>query len=190
MYSGKSEELMRRVRRALIAGRRVEVFKSSLDDRYGGIGHVSSHDGLKLRARPVADAGSMLAAVAAASAAANPAEVVAVDEVHFLEGDVAAAANQLADSGCRVILAGLDMDFRGDPFPAMSELLAVAEQVLKLHAICMKCGAPATRNQRLIDGRPAHVSGPTVQVGGPGDYEARCRACHETPGGEQEVRQR
>jgi len=179
---------MRRVRRALIAGRRVEVFKSSLDDRYGGIGHVSSHDGLKLRARPVADARSMLAAVAAASDAVNPAEVVAVDEVHFLEGDIAATANQLADSGCRVILAGLDMDFRGDPFPAMSELLAVAEQVLKLHAICMKCGAPATRNQRLIDGRPAHVSGPTVQVGGPGDYEARCRACHETPGGEQKVR--
>ena len=172
MFSGKSEELMRRVRRATIARKRVQVFKSHLDDRYAGLYNVSSHDGRDLEAIPV-DSASQIAHQL------DPmAQVVAVDEVQFLDAGIIALATALAVRGRRVILAGIDTDFRGEPFGAMPQLMAVAEQVTKLHAICVLCGNPASRNQRLIDGRPARWDSPTIMVGAAQSYEARCRACH------------
>ena len=175
MFSGKSEELLRRVRRALITRRRVQVFKSHLDDRYGGVHSIGSHDGTRLEARPVH------ASVQITELVRSDTQVVAIDEAQFLDDGVVDVANALADRGVRVIVAGTDMDFRGEPFGPMAAPLAIAEQVDKLHAICVVCGDLATRNQRLIDGRPAPAEGPTIQVGGAERYEARCRRCHEVP---------
>ncbi len=175
MFSGKSEELLRRVRRALIARKKVQVFKSHLDDRYGGVFRVSSHDGAAFDAHPVH------ASVQIAELVRLDTDVVAIDEAQFLDDGIVRVANDLADRGVRVIVAGTDMDFRGEPFGPMPLLLAVAERVDKLHAICVRCGDLATRNQRLIDGRPAPAEGPTIQVGGAESYEARCRRCHEVP---------
>ncbi|MHB1862769.1 MAG: thymidine kinase [Gemmatimonadaceae bacterium] len=175
MFSGKSEELLRRVRRAEIAKRRVQVFKSHLDERYAGIFKVSSHDGRTTEAIPVDTAAQIAERV-------HPdTQVVAIDEAQFLDERVVPLATDLASRGIRVILAGTDTDFRGEPFGAMPELMAIAEIVDKLHAICVKCGNPASRNQRLIDGRPAPYSSPTIMVGGEDTYEARCRACHQVP---------
>ena len=175
MFSGKSEELMRRVRRAMIAKKRVQVFKSHLDARYAGLFAVSSHDQRTVQAVPV-DSSSQLV-----SRLDPTAQVVAVDEAQFLDDGVIAAATMLAERGRRVILAGLDTDFRGEPFGPMPHLMAVAEVVDKLHAICVLCGAPASRNQRLLHGRPAPYDSPTIMVGATEAYEARCRACHEVP---------
>jgi thymidine kinase len=175
MFSGKSEELLRRVRRALIARRDVQVFKSHLDDRYSGIHAISSHDGRRVEARPVSSSIEIAEHIAA------DVDVVAIDEVQFLDTGIIAIANRLADRGIRVIISGTDMDFRGEPFGPIGPLLAVAERIDKLHAICVVCGELATRNQRLIDGRPAVAEGPTIQVGGSETYEARCRNCHEVP---------
>ncbi len=175
MFSGKSEELMRRVRRAMIAKKRVQVFKSHLDARYAGLFAVSSHDRRTVEAVPVDSAAQLVQRL-------DPtAQVVAVDEAQFLDDGVIAAATALAERGRRVILAGLDTDFRGEPFGPMPHLMAVAEVVDKLHAICVLCGAPASRNQRLIQGRPASYDSPTIMVGATDSYEARCRACHEVP---------
>ncbi len=172
MFSGKSEELMRRVRRAIIARKRVQVFKSHLDDRYHGMFAVSSHDGRSVEAIPVDSSLQIAARV-------DPmAHVIAIDEAQFLDDGVVALASTLAQRGRRVILAGTDTDFRGEPFGAMPQLMAVAELVDKLHAICVLCGAPACRNQRLIDGEPAAWDSPVIMVGGHESYEARCRACH------------
>lgn len=175
MFSGKSEELLRRVRRALIARRRVQVFKSHLDDRYAGVYRVTSHDGAQVEAHPVTSS------VQIAELIRSDVQVVAVDEAQFLDAGIVAVANELADRGIRVIVAGTDMDFRGEPFGPIPQLLAIAEKVDKLHAICVVCGDLATRNQRLIDGHPAPAEGPTIQVGGSESYEARCRRCHEVP---------
>ena len=175
MFSGKSEELLRRVRRALIAKKSVQVFKSHLDDRYGGVFQISSHDGKQIEAAPVSSS------VQVAERVQPSAEVVAVDEAQFLDDGIVGVVNDLADRGVRVIVAGTDMDFRGEPFGPVGKLLAVAERVDKLHAICVVCGDLATRNQRLIDGKPAPAEGPTIQVGGSESYEARCRNCHEVP---------
>ena len=175
MFSGKSEELMRRVRRAIIARRSVQVFKSHLDDRYSGIRHVSSHDGEVIEAFPVSNSRDV------AELIKPDVQVVAVDEVQFMDTGLVTVANRFADSGLRVILAGTDMDFRGEPFGPLGELLAIAERIDKLHAICVVCGELATRNQRLIDGEPASAEGPTIQVGGSESYEARCRRCHVVP---------
>jgi thymidine kinase len=173
MFSGKSEELIRRVRRAMIAKKRVQVFKSHLDDRYaGGVYAVGSHDGRTIEAVPV-DSSSQIAL------RLDPlAQVVAIDEVQFLDEGIIAIANDLAIRGRRVILAGTDTDFRGEPFGPMPQLMCVAELVDKLHAICVLCGAPACRNQRLIGGKPAPYNSPVVMVGAAEAYEARCRACH------------
>jgi thymidine kinase len=172
MFSGKSEELIRRVRRALIARKRVQVFKSHLDDRYSGVYAVGSHDGRTIEAVPVDTSEQITLRL-------DPlAQVVAIDEVQFLDAGVVAIANSLAARGRRVILAGTDTDFRGEPFGPMPQLMCVAEVVDKLHAICVLCGAPATRNQRLIDGKPARYDSPQVMVGGAEAYEARCRSCH------------
>jgi thymidine kinase len=173
MFSGKSEELIRRVRRALIARKRVQVFKSHLDNRYGGVFRVGSHDGRMLDAIPVDSSDQIVLRL-------DPlAQVVAIDEVQFLDAGIVPLANELATRGRRVILAGIDTDFRGEPFGPMPQLMCAAEVVDKLHAICVLCGAPATRNQRLIDGRPARYDSPVVMVGGAETYEARCRACHK-----------
>ncbi|MDP2857807.1 MAG: thymidine kinase [Bacillota bacterium] len=175
MFSGKSEELLRRVRRAMIARKRVQVFKSQLDDRYGGVFRISSHDGSELEAQPVSTS------VQVAELVRPDCQVVAIDEAQFLDEGVVRVVNDLADRGVRVIVAGTDMDFRGEPFGPMPQLMAVAERVDKLHAICVVCGDLATRNQRLIDGEPAPAEGPTIQVGGAESYEARCRRCHQVP---------
>ncbi len=175
MFSGKSEELLRRVRRALIAKKKVQVFKSHLDDRYGGVFQVSSHDGHEIDALPVSSS------VQVAEQIRPDSQVVAVDEAQFLDDGIVSVVNALADRGVRVIVAGTDMDFRGDPFGPMAKLLAIAERIDKLHAICVVCGDLATRNQRLIDGKPAPAEGPTIHVGGSESYEARCRKCHEVP---------
>ncbi|APD10214.1 MULTISPECIES: thymidine kinase [Thermus] len=172
MFSGKSEELIRRVRRALIARQRVLVFKPRLDHRYHA-SHVVSHDGEKVEAIPVDRAEEMEAHLAPLP------QVVAVDEVQFLDRGFLDLAERLAQAGVRVIAAGLDLDFRGEPFGIMPELLARAEFVEKLTAICPRCGAPATRTQRLVDGRPARYSDPVILVGAKEHYEPRCRACHE-----------
>lgn len=172
MFSGKSEELMRRVRRAVIARKRVQVFKSHLDDRYHGLLAISSHDGRSVDAIPV-DSSLQIA-----SRIDPTAHVIAVDEAQFLDDGIIDVATWLANTGRRVIIAGTDTDFRGEPFGRMPQLMAIAELVDKLHAICVLCGAPATRNQRLIDGEPAPYDSPTIMVGGREAYEARCRACH------------
>jgi thymidine kinase len=175
MFSGKSEELMRRVRRALIARKRVQVFKSHLDRRYAGLYKVSSHDGRTIEAVPVDSAEQIGLRV-------DPmAQVVAIDEAQFLDAGIVPLVTSLAERGRRVVLAGIDTDFRGEPFGAMPQLMAVAEVVSKLHAICVLCGQPASRNQRLIDGRPATYDSPTIMVGAADSYEARCRACHQVP---------
>ena len=175
MFSGKSEELMRRVRRATLAKKSVQVFKSHLDERYGGIQSIGSHDGGSVLAVPISNS------VELAERIRPETHVVAIDEVQFLDQGIVDVANSLADSGIRVILAGTDMDFRGRTFGPIGNLLAIAETVTKLHAICVRCGSLATRNQRLINGEPAPAEGPTIQVGGLESYEARCRSCHEVP---------
>jgi thymidine kinase len=175
MFSGKSEELLRRVRRAVLARKRVQVFKSHLDERYGGLHAVHTHDGGIIDSEPVSTSVELMGRFRQGTT------VVAVDEVQFLDPGIVEVANALADGGIRVILAGTDMDFRGEPFGPVPALLAVAERVDKLQAICVLCGELATRNQRLIDGRPAPAEGPTIQVGGLESYEARCRSCHDVP---------
>jgi thymidine kinase len=176
MFSGKSEELIRRVRRALIARRRVQVFKSALDDRYEGVRTISSHSGSEgVDAIPVRTSTELLEKVH------RDTQVIAVDEVQFLDVGIVDVLCLLADRGMRVIVAGIDMDFRGEPFGPMPRILALAEAVDKLHAICVKCGHSATRNQRLVNGEPAPYESPVVQVGGSESYEARCRRCHEVP---------
>jgi thymidine kinase len=175
MFSGKSEELMRRVRRATIARKRVQVFKSHLDDRYAGLLAISSHDRRTIEAVPVDSSAQIMSRL-------DPtAHVIAIDEAQFLDAGIVNVASALADRGRRVILAGTDTDFRGEPFGAMPQLMAVAEVVDKLHAICVMCGSPASRNQRLIEGKPAPYDSPTIMVGAADSYEARCRACHVVP---------
>ena len=175
MFSGKSEELIRRVRRAVIARKKVQVFKSHLDARYAGIYQVSSHDGRTVEAVPVDTSDQISARIEPGT------QVVGIDEAQFLDAGVVELATALAQRGVRVILAGTDLDFRGEPFGSMPHLMAIAEHVDKLHAICVVCGGPASRNQRLIGGRPARYDSPTIMVGGQEAYEAPCRACHKVP---------
>lgn len=175
MFAGKSEELIRRVKRSVIARKRVQVFKSHLDDRYGGVFTVSTHDGILVEAEPVQTS------VEIAGKIRPDTEVVAIDEAQFLDEGIVRVANALAARGVRVILAGTDITFRGEGFGAMPALMATAEIVDKLYAICVVCGGPATRNQRLINGKPAPYESPTIMVGGRESYEARCRHCHKVP---------
>jgi thymidine kinase len=175
MFSGKSEELMRRVRRAVIARKRTQVFKSHLDDRYAGTFAVSSHDGRSVHAIPIDSSAQIAARIDPMS------QVIGIDEAQFLDPGICEVATWLAQRGRRVILAGTDTDFRGEPFGAMPQLMAIAEVVDKLHAICVLCGAPACRNQRLINGQPAPWNSPVIMVGARDSYEARCRACHVVP---------
>ncbi len=171
MFSGKTEELIRRIRRAQIARQRILVFKHSLDDRYSP-GAVASHDGGRTVAIPITRSAELLEHLVPAL------EVVAVDEVQFLDEEIVPIVLELADRGLRMILAGLDLDFRGEPFGPVPRLMALAEQVVKLQAICMVCGAAASRTQWLIGGQPAHYSDPVILVGESDVYEARCRVHH------------
>jgi thymidine kinase len=176
MFSGKTEELLRRVRRAEIARKRVQLFKPQIDNRYG-LERVASHNGIARNDALVVATPAEIVTLTAAET-----EVIAIDEVQFFDWTIADVCTQLADQGRRVVAAGLDQDFRGEPFGPMPLLLALAESVEKLNAICVCCGAPASRTQRLIDDRPARYDDPIILVGGSESYEARCRACHVVPG--------
>ena len=174
MFSGKTEEVLRRLRRARIARQRVQVFKPKMDMRYGR-DKVRSHAGAEFHATAVEDCAEILDRVN------GDTTVVAIDEAQFFDPDLTRICDRLAQRGVRVIVAGLDQDFRGEPFGPMPLLLAQAEHVHKLHAICMVCGQAASRTQRMIDGRPAFYEEPIVLVGGSDSYEARCRVHHEVP---------
>lgn len=174
MFSGKTEELIRRVRRAQIARQKVQVFKPSLDTRYT-MEHIASHNGLRVEAVPVDGVERITALLA------EDTDVVAIDEAQFFDQEIVDLCEGLADRGIRVIVTGLDMDFRGQPFGPVPALMARAEQVDKLRAICVRCGRAASRTQRLIDGKPASYDDPVILVGAAETYEARCRHCHEVP---------
>lgn len=175
MFSGKTEELIRRVRRASIARQKVQVFKPDIDDRYN-IQRVTSHNGQDFGAIPVKDSAALLARVEPDTT------VVAIDEAQFFDQGIVRVTNHLANNGVRVIIAGLDMDFRGEPFGPMPALLCRADEVQKLHAICMVCGENASRTQRLVNGQPARYDDPIILVGASEAYEARCREHHSVPG--------
>ncbi|MCJ7549711.1 MAG: thymidine kinase [Anaerolineae bacterium] len=176
MFSGKTEELMRRLRRATIAKQRIQVYKPALDTRYASKA-IASHNGLQLNAIPVQTSDEIRRLV-------DPdVGVIAIDEIQFFDNGVVALCNELAEMGHRVICAGLDMDFRGEPFGPIPQLLAIAEKVDKLQAICVVCGHAASRTQRLIEGKPACYEDPIVLVGASEVYEARCRTHHEVPHG-------
>jgi thymidine kinase len=172
MFSGKTDELIRRLRRATIARQRVQVFKPALDTRYAEE-KVTSHAGTDFEARPVSAASEMLGLLMESTT------VVGIDEAQFFDDDIGRVVQHMADRGVRVIVAGLDTNFRGEPFGPMPMLMAMAERVDKLHAICMVCGEEASRTQRLIDGRPARRNEPVVVVGASELYEARCRQHHQ-----------
>ena len=171
MFSGKSEEMIRRLRRAEIAGQRVVIFKPQMDERYNAT-DVVSHAGARMRAVPITS-------VAEVTEGAQGFDVVGVDEAQFLGRASSRACSTSQRGGVRVVVAGLDQDFRRLPFGPMPELLSHAEFVDKLQAVCHRCGGPATTTQRLVDGLPAPYSGETVVVGAAEQYEARCRGCHE-----------
>jgi thymidine kinase len=175
MFSGKTEELIRRVRRALIARQKVQVFKPVIDNRYS-LDQVRSHNGLGIEATPVACAEDILRLTEPDTA------VVAIDEAQFFDHNLPRVVNHLADAGKRVICAGLDLDFRGEPFGPMPTLLAIAERVDKLTAVCVISGEPATRTQRIINGQPAAYSDPIILIGAAETYEARARKYHVVPG--------
>ena len=174
MFSGKTDELIRRLVRARIAKQKVQVFKPGIDVRYAET-KVTSHTGADFDAIPVDQAAEILQKVDA------DVTVVGIDEAQFMDGGVVEVAQQLADKGIRVLVAGLDLDFRGEPFGSMPLLMARAERVDKLHAICMVCGDEASRTQRLVNGKPARYDEPVVFVGAAELYEARCREHHQVP---------
>jgi len=173
MFSGKTEELIRRIDRAEIAGDTIKLFKPATDDRYNK-SKVTSHNGTMWNAE-IIKPGNELAALKGGVEA----ETVAFDEANFFTNKLVDLVEALAENGKRVIIAGTDVTFRGDGFEPMPELMARADQLDKLHAVCQVCGNRATENQRLVDGEPAHSSDPTVMVGGDESYQARCRHCHE-----------
>ena len=174
MFSGKTDELIRRLIRATIAKQKVQVFKPAIDIRYA-VEKVTSHAGANYEATPIANAAEIREKLD------KDTTVVGIDEAQFLDPEVVDVAQELASRGIRVLVAGLDMDFRGEPFGPMPLILAKAERVDKLHAICMVCGDDASRTQRLVNGKPARYDDPVVIVGASELYEARCRAHHEVP---------
>jgi thymidine kinase len=177
MFSGKTDELIRRLRRARIARQKVQVFFPAIDSRYAGYayGKVTSHAGAEFDAAPVRAAQDIFRLVE------DDTRVVGIDEAQFFDDDILRVADRLMAGGLRVIAAGLDTDFRGEPFGPMPSLMAQAERLDKLQAICMQCGEPASRTQRLVAGRPAAIHDPVVVMGDGEMYEARCRAHHEVP---------
>ena len=174
MFSGKTDELIRRLVRARIAKQKVQVFKPAIDVRYA-VEKVTSHAGTNFDAIPINNASEILLKVD------EDTTVVGIDEAQFMDSEVIEVANELAERGVRVLVAGLDTDFRGEPFGPMPTLMSKAERVDKLHAICMVCGEEASRTQRLVNGKPARYHDPVVIVGASEMYEARCRLHHEVP---------
>ena len=174
MFSGKTDELIRRLVRATIARQKVQVFKPVIDMRYA-VEKVTSHTGANFDAIPVAQAADIRAKLD------KDTNVVGIDEAQFMDAEIVEVAQELAERGIRVLVAGLDTDFRGEPFGPMPTLMCVAENVSKLHAICMVCGNEASRSQRLVNGKPARYNDPIVIVGASELYEARCRLHHEVP---------
>lgn len=174
MFSGKTEELIRRSRRAIYARRGVQVFKHVLENR-SNVTEIRSHNGVLHEAIAVSTSEELL------EQADETTDVVAIEEAQFFDAGIVEVCREFADSGYEVIVTGLDMDFRGEPFGPMPDLMAVADEVVKLRAICARCGRDASRSQRLINGRPAPASAPTILVGAEESYEARCRHCHEVP---------
>lgn len=174
MFSGKTDELIRRLVRATIAKQKVQVFKPAIDVRYA-VEKVTSHTGANFDAIPIQNAKEIPSRMDADTT------VVGIDEAQFFDPEVVEVARQLAEKGIRVLVAGLDMDFRGEPFGPMPLLMSMAERVDKLHAICMVCGDEASRTQRLVNGKPARYDDPIVIVGASEMYEARCRRHHEVP---------
>ena len=172
MFAGKSEELIRRVKRLEYAKKKTLVFKPKIDNRFSE-SEVVSHSQLKTKSFNINKSTDILKYVKSDTYA------VVVDEVQFMDDDIVDVSELLANRGIRVILAGLDNDFRGEPFPIMAKLLAKAEFISKLTAICVKCGAPATRTQRIVNGIPASYFDPIVVVGASEAYEPRSRHCHE-----------
>jgi thymidine kinase len=168
--------LIRRIRRAVHAHRSAQVFKHTIDTRSENT-EIRSHNGVPHEALAVSTSEELLGKVEETT------NVVAIEEVQFFDEGIIEVCRRLADAGNEVIAAGLDMDFRGEPFGPMPRLMAEADEVVKLRAICARCGRDASRSQRLIDGRPAPVSAPTILVGAEESYEARCRHCHEVPEG-------
>ena len=174
MFSGKTDELIRRLVRATIAKQKVQVFKPAIDVRYA-VEKVTSHAGANFDAIPVEKAADIRTKLDADTT------VVAIDEAQFMDAEVVTIARELADKDIRVLVAGLDQDFRGEPFGPMPALMSHAERVDKLHAICMVCGEEASRTQRLVNDKPARYDDPVVIVGASEMYEARCRRHHEVP---------
>ncbi len=175
MFCGKSEELIRRMRRAMIAKQKIQVFKPSIDDRYSGLQKITSHSGYEIDCIPVKDSEELKQLLD------SEVTVIAVDEAQFFDSNLINVIDEIVDQGIRVIVAGLDMDFRGEPFGIMPLLLAKAERVDKLQAICMVCGEAASRTQRMVNGKPAFYDEPIVVVGAAELYEARCRIHHQVP---------
>ena len=174
MFSGKTEEMIRRLRRAIIAKQKVQVFKPVIDNRYKAE-KVTSHAGADFEADPINDSSEIL------SKLDEDTTVVGIDEAQFFDDGIIEIIDKMADSGIRVIVTGLDMNFRGEPFGCVPVLMSKADHVDKLHAICMVCGKEAGRTQRLVNGKPAHYNDPIVIVGASELYEARCRLHHEVP---------
>ena len=174
MFSGKTDELIRRLIRATIARQKVQVFKPAIDVRYA-VEKVTSHAGSNFDATPVEKSMDILTKIG------SDTTVVAIDEAQFFDVDIIQIVQQLAARDIRVLIAGLDTDFRGEPFGPMPTLMSIAEHVDKLHAICMVCGDEASRTQRLVNGKPARFDDPVVIVGASELYEARCRVHHEVP---------
>lgn len=175
MFSGKSEELIRRVKRAVIAKQNVVVFKPVIDHRYG-VEKVAAHNGMQVDCVPISDPADILKQVD------EKTDVVAIDEIQFFPETIIPVCLQLVKAGKRVIAAGLDQDFRGEPFGVVPVLMSLGDQVTKLNAICVACGRTASRTQRLIDGEPAKYDDPVILIGAIENYEARCNRCHEVPG--------
>lgn len=173
MFAGKTEELIRRINVLQFAKKKIVVFKPSIDNRYS-VDKVVSHAGTSVESHAVSNSSEILKLV-------GDAQVVAIDEVQFFDEKIVDVCTQLADQGKRVMCAGLDMDFRGEPFSIMPILMTKAEFVTKLTAVCTKCGAPGTRTQRIVNGKPADYDEPIILVGASESYEARCRHCHEVP---------
>lgn len=174
MFSGKTDELIRRLRRATIARQKVQVFKPVIDNRYQ-VDKVTSHAGTAFNAIPVKSSAEI------SNLLESDTSVVGIDEAQFFDDGIVEIAHTLADRGIRVIVAGLDTDFRGEPFGCMPVFMSIAERVDKLQAICMICGEAASRTQRLVNGQPAHYNDPIVIVGASEMYEARCRKHHQVP---------
>lgn len=174
MFSGKTDELIRRLVRATIAKQKVQVFKPAIDIRYA-VEKVTSHAGSNYDALPVQKAADIR------SKLESDTTVVGIDEAQFFDAEIVQVAQELAARGIRVLVAGLDTDFRGEPFGSMPVLMALSEKVDKLHAICMVCADEASRTQRLVNGQPARYDDPVVIVGASELYEARCRQHHEVP---------